>query len=165
VATNTREYWNIVLDFEKNPEHLEAFKLTQTIFVRRRPAYDASTAVFHATLQALDDTDSASRQPLEWLLDLPVFSMLTTAEKALVLPPENIGASLMHAGTEGTLVDTRLVLEKATLDSGKRDRLRGLKLLFEWANKMQDEGKEMQWIRREVLDRLKASVWMTGQDD
>jgi anaphase-promoting complex subunit 1 len=159
VSTQTREFWNVVLDFDKNPKHLEAFKSTQTVYVRRRPAYDASTAVFHATLQALDDTDGIVRQPLEWLFDLPAFSMLTTAERALVLPPDNFGASIVHANPDGTLVDTRLVLEKATLNSGKRDRLLGLKLLFEGASKMQAEGKEMQWIRREVLDRLKATVW------
>lgn len=163
VSTKAREYWNVVLDFEKNPKHLEAFRSTQTIYVRRRPAYDASTAVFHATLQALDDSDGTVRQPLEWLFDLPVFSMLTTAERALVLPPDTADSIVVHATTEGTLVDTRLVLEKATLSSGKRDRLLGLKLLFEWANKMQVEGREMQWIRREVIDRLKAAVWMMGR--
>lgn len=68
----------------------------------------------------------------------------------------------MHTGTEATLVDTRLVLEKASLMSGKRDRLQGLKLLFEWAGKMQDEGKDLQWIRREVLERLQAQVWVMG---
>jgi anaphase-promoting complex subunit 1 len=164
VSTNTREYWNVVVDFEKNPKHLEAFKSSQTIFVRRRPAYDASTAVFHSTLHALDDTDGAVRQPLEWLFDLPVFKMLTTAEKALVLPPDNNGGSVLHAGTEGTLIDARLVLEKASLMSGNKNRLLGLKLLFEWASKMQDEGKEMQWVRREVLEKLKAQVWMMAME-
>jgi anaphase-promoting complex subunit 1 len=61
-------------------------------------------------------------------------------------------------------VDIRLVLENATLTSGKRDRLQGLKLLFEWANKLQNEGHEMQWIKKEVLDRLKAEVWVMGRD-
>jgi anaphase-promoting complex subunit 1 len=152
------------VDFEKNAKHLEAFKSSQTIFVRRRPAYDASTAVFHSTLHALDDTDGAVRQPLEWLFDLPVFKMLTTAEKALVLPPDNNGGSVLHAGTEGTLIDARLVLEKASLMSGNKNRLLGLKLLFEWASKMQDEGKEMQWVRREVLEKLKAQVWMMAME-
>jgi anaphase-promoting complex subunit 1 len=165
VSTDTREYWNVVLDFDKNPKHLEAFKSSQTIFVRRRPAYDASTAVFHATLQALDDTDGAIRQPLEWLFELPVFKMLTTAEKALVLPPDSNGGNIINAATEGTLVDTRLLLEKATLLSGKRDRLQGLKLLFEWASKMRDDGREMQWIRREVVERLKAQVWMMAMEN
>jgi anaphase-promoting complex subunit 1 len=165
VATDTREYWNVVLDFEKNPKHLEAFKASQTIFVRRRPAYDASTAVFHATLQALDDTDSAIRQPLEWLFELPVFKTLTTAERALVLPPETNGGNMLNAATEGTLVDTRLILEKATLRSGKKDRLHGLRFLFEWASKMQDEGREMQWIRREVLEKLKAQVWIMAMEN
>jgi anaphase-promoting complex subunit 1 len=161
IATSSREYWNLVLDFERNPDHLKALKSVQTIFVRRRPAYDASTAVFHATLQALDDTDRTSRKPLEWLFDLPSFSMLSNAERALVLPPDD---NVNHADTTWTLVDTRLVLEKATLTSGKRDRLEGLKLLFEWADKLQDEGHEHQWIRRDVIDRLKATVWMVGME-
>jgi anaphase-promoting complex subunit 1 len=86
--------------------------------------------------------------------------MLTAAEKALVLPSDNSGLGAMQSSSNGTLVDTRLVLEKASLMSGKRDRLQGLKLLFEWAEKMQDEGGEMQWIRKEVLERLKAQVWV-----
>jgi anaphase-promoting complex subunit 1 len=57
------------------------------------------------------------------------------------------------------------MLEKATLMSGKKDRLHGLKLLFEWASKMQDEGREMQWIRREVLERLKAQVWIMAMEN
>ncbi|KFY41300.1 hypothetical protein V495_04996 [Pseudogymnoascus sp. VKM F-4514 (FW-929)] len=160
VGTESREFWNVVLDFEKNPDHLKAFKSTQTIYVRRRPAYDASAAAFHSTLQALDDTDGSDQHPLEWLFELPAFSMLTTAERALVLPPEGSVGRAAHTSTEGTLVDARLVLEEATLHSGKRDRLQGLKLLFEWANMMQRDGREMQWIRQEVVDRLRAKVWM-----
>ncbi|KAL5354029.1 Anaphase-promoting complex subunit 1 [Pseudogymnoascus australis] len=160
VGTESREFWNVVLDFEKNPDHLKAFKSTQTIYVRRRPAYDASAAAFHATLQALDDTDGADQHPLEWLFELPAFSMLTTAERALVIPPEGSVGRAAHTSTEGTLVDVRLVLEEATLHSGKRDRLQGLKLLFEWASMMQRDGREMQWVRQEVVDRLRAKVWM-----
>ncbi|KFY33947.1 hypothetical protein V494_07186 [Pseudogymnoascus sp. VKM F-4513 (FW-928)] len=160
VGTESREFWNVVLDFQKNPDHLNAFKSTQTIYVRRRPAYDASAAAFHSTLQALDDTDGANQHPLEWLFELPAFSMLTTAERALVIPPEGSVGRAAHTGTEGTLVDARLVLEEATLHSGKRDRLQGLKLLFEWASMMQREGREMQWVRQEVVDRLRAKVWM-----
>lgn len=165
ISTESREYWNVVLDFEKNPDHLKAFKSTQTIFVRRRPAYDANTAVFHTTLQTLNDTGGAGRHPLEWLFELPVFTMLTAAERALVIPPESSVGRASQAGSEGTLVDTRLVLEKATLHSGKRDRLQGLKLLFEWAGKMQREGRKMQWIRREVVDKLRAKVWVMSMDD
>lgn len=162
VATQSREYWNVALDFEKNPDHLKAFKSTQTIYVRRRPAYDAQTAVFHATLQALNDTDGNERQPLEWLFELDVFKGLTAAERALVCPPEN---AAVKKGMEGTLVDARLVLEKASLQSGKRDRLLGLRALFEWAGGMQREGREMQWVRREVVDRLRARAWMMGMDE
>ena len=163
VRTSSSEYWNIVLDFENNETHVASFKATQTIYVRRRPAHDSSTSAFQATLQALNDMNSSS-QSLEWLFELPVFATLTKAERALVLPPDSGGASDVHAGTAETVIDSRLVLENATLDSGKRDRLEGLRLLFEWAEREEGEGREVQWIRMEVVQRLKAKVWMLSKE-
>jgi anaphase-promoting complex subunit 1 len=121
--------------------------------------------VFQATLQALNDVASSSSHSLEWLFELPAFASLTTAERALVLPPDHGGASDIHASTDQTVVDSRLVLENATLDSGKRDRLLGLRLLFDWADQATSEGKDMQWIRREVVERLKARVWMMEKEE
>ena len=165
VRTNSPEYWNLILDLESNAKHIAAFKSTQTIYIRRRPAHDASTSPFQATLQALNDVDGTSKQSLEWLFELPAFASLTKAERALVLPPDHGGASDIHAGTEETVVDARLVLENATLGSGKRDRLLGLRLLFESADQATSEGRDMQWIRKEVVERLKARVWMLGKED
>jgi anaphase-promoting complex subunit 1 len=133
--------------------------------VRRRPAHDANTSVFQATLQALNDSAGTSSNSLEWLFELPAFAGLTKAERALVLPANHGGASDIHSGTDQTVVDSRLVLENATLDSGKRDRLLGLRLLFDWADRATSDGKDMQWIRREVVERLKARVWMLGTEE
>jgi anaphase-promoting complex subunit 1 len=165
VRTQSSEYWNIVLDLESNQAHIAAFKATQTIHVRHRPAHDASTSPFQATLLALNEVDGGTLQSLDWLFELPTFSSLSKAERALVLPPDNGGATDVHAGTDETVVDARLILENATLNSGKRDRLLGLKLLFEWADQATRDGKDMQWIRREVIERLKARVWImaTGE--
>ncbi|KAL3426392.1 hypothetical protein PVAG01_03183 [Phlyctema vagabunda] len=163
VRTESPEYWNVVLDLQDNETHVASFKATQTLYIRRRPVHDASTSIFQATLKALNETGTSSS--LEWLFELPAFSTLTKAERALVLPPDNGGASDIHAGTGVTVVDVELVLEKATLESGKRDRLLGLKLLFEWADLAKSEGKDMQWIRREVVDRLKGKVWMASTDE
>ena len=164
VRTNSPEYWNLMLDLESNKTHIASFKSTQTIYIRRRLAHDANTSAFQATLQALNDVDANSSQPLEWLFELPAFVSLTKAERALVLPPDHGSAGNVHAGTEETVVDTRLMLEKATLSSGKRDRLLGLRLLFEWADQATSEGKDTQWIRREVVERLKTTVWMMGRE-
>lgn len=160
VRTTSTAYWNMTLDLQSNPAHIASFKSTRTIYVRRRPAHDASTSAFQATLQALDEIDASSSQPLEWLFSLPAFAGLTKAERTLVLPPDRGGSTNLHAGTEQTSVDARLVLEHATLDAGNRDRLLGLRLLLEWAEKAISEGRELQWVRREVVERLKARVWM-----
>ncbi|TVY17794.1 Negative regulator of mitosis [Lachnellula arida] len=164
VRTDSTEYWNVVLDLENNPKHIASFKATQTVYVRRRPAHDANTSAFQATLQALNDDDGTSSHSLDWLFELPAFASLTKAERALVLPPHHGGSSDVHAGTKETVVDARLVLENATIDSGKRDRLLGLKLLFEWADGKSAEGGDMQWIRREVVERLKARVWTAAEE-
>lgn len=165
VCTASSEYWNMTLDFENNETHLSSFKSTRTIYVRRRPAHDASTSTFQATLQALNDIDGSPPQPLEWLFSLPTFVTLTKAERALVLPPDHGGSSSLHAGMQQTPIDARLVLEHATLDSGSRDRLMGLRLLFEWAEKEIEEGRELQWVRAEVLESLKARVWMLANGE
>ncbi|CZT42602.1 related to bimE protein [Rhynchosporium secalis] len=165
VRTNSPEYWNLVLDLENNEKHIAAFKSTQTIYVRRCPAHEAGTSPFHATLQALNDVDFTPSQSLEWLFELPSFASLTKAERALVLPADHGGAGDVHAGTDETVVDARLVLENASLDSGKRDRLLGLRLLFEFADQAASEGKDMLWIRREVVDRLKAKVWVMATEE
>jgi anaphase-promoting complex subunit 1 len=165
VRTDSPEYWNIVLDFENNKSHIDAFKATQTIYVRRRPAHDATTSPFQSTLQALNDSNTETPHALEWIFELPAFVSLTKAEVALVLPPGHGGAIDVHAGTAQTVVDARLVLEHATIDSGKRDRLLGLRLLFEWADQATSEGRDVQWIRREVIEKLKARVWMMASDE
>ena len=162
LTTSSREYWGVSLNFDQNPDHLSAFRRMQTIYVKRRPAYDAKQGVFHATLQALDEGSGSARQPLEWLWDLQAFKGFTSAERALVLPS---GEKPLARGMEGTLVDTRLVLEKATLESGNRARLEGLKELFAWAEKMMESGREPEWIRNEVVEALKARVWMLSMVD
>ncbi|KAI9847292.1 MAG: Anaphase-promoting complex subunit 1 [Sclerophora amabilis] len=164
VATASSEHWRVVLDFANNSSHLDAFTRNQTIYVRRRAAHDvsSSSSVFQATLQALDDTE-ALQHPLEWLLNLPSFATLDKSERALVLPPD--AGNPVQASTESTLVDTRLILEKACLNADKADRLRNLKLLFAWAERAEWEGKKMKWVTREVVDRLRAAVWMTFRDE
>lgn len=160
VRSGGTEYWHVVLDFEHNAAHVASFKSTQTIYVRKRPAHDASSSAFQTTLQALNDIDGAPPHALEWLFELDAFKTLTKAERALVLPPDGAGK---RSGLTETVVDTRLILENATLESGNRDRLMGLRLLFEWAEKQVREKREPQWVRMEVVERLKARVWMMGE--
>jgi anaphase-promoting complex subunit 1 len=164
IRTSSPEYWNLTVDLQSNPKHIAAFKSNQTIYVRRRPAHDSSSSAFQATLKALNDGDGAPSHPLEWLFELPALASLTKAERALVLPPDHGGASNLRKGTEETVVDARLVLENATIDSGSRDRLKGLRLLFEWAEERVREGEDVGWIGREVVERLKAQVWMLGKE-
>jgi len=118
-----------------------------------------------ATLQALDEVGGSSSHPLEWLFELPAFATLNKAERALVLKPDQGGSRDIHAGTAETVVDSRLLLEKGAFESGKKDRLMGLRLLFAWAEREVEEGREMMWIRREVVERLKAEMWMLMGDD
>lgn len=169
IQTMSAGYWNMTLDFENNEKHLSSFKSTRTIYLRSCPPQDATTSAFQATLHALNNTECTVRPPFEWLFLLPAFATLTKAERALVLPPDHgdrgAYSSSLNAGTQHTPVDARLVLEHATLDSDSRDRLVGLRLLFEWAEKEIADGKELQWVRREVLERLKARVWMLANAD
>lgn len=165
VRTNSMAYWQIVLDFANNPSHLNAFQRNQTIFVRKRAAHEAYSSVFSATLQAINDTQSSqgSRQIFDWIFKLPVFVGLDEAEQALVIP-KDAGTSF-HTGTKGTMVDDRLVLEKASLGMGNRDRLWNLKLLFDWADGLRQQDGRIRWLGNEVVESIRAAVWMASVDE
>ncbi|KAI9885918.1 MAG: hypothetical protein M1823_002291 [Watsoniomyces obsoletus] len=74
--------------------------------------------------------------------------------------------------TETNLVDSRLVLELQCLQAERADQLRNLRLLFAYAERATEGGREgngdqeremipLRWIKMEVVERLRATVWKT----
>jgi len=161
IETNDPEYWSVTLDIAEDSSHLGAFTRHQSIYVRRRAAYDAHASAFSATVKALNDTQSSlqlNKQVFRWIFTLPTFSGFDRAEQALVLPAE--AGALLYRGTRGTVVDDRLVLEKACLESGVSERLWNLRILFAWADGLSRRGEEWGWFGKEVVEGLKAGLAM-----
>ena len=161
IQTNDSEYWRVTLDLAGNPAHHQAFRRHQSIYVRRRAAYEAHVSLFSATMQALNDAQSAHRlgkQIFEWVFTLPAFESLDRAERALVLPPDS--ASAVYKATRGTVVDDRLMLETACMNSGKSERLWNLRMLFAWADEVSRNGGQWGWLGKEVVEALKARLAM-----
>ncbi|KAL1841144.1 hypothetical protein VTJ49DRAFT_7369 [Mycothermus thermophilus] len=154
VETDARSlgYWDLTLDFAQSPRIKDDFRTNQTVYLRRRPA-DEDT--FPATLRALASRPSSTgtvllasgkeengqgerEAPLEWVLDLPSLSgVLSRAEREMVLDPFGVAGGVGEGEGASTAVDARLAL-RAGLDGAggwSRDRLLGLKLLFEWAER------------------------------
>ncbi|KAK2038875.1 hypothetical protein LZ31DRAFT_635127 [Colletotrichum somersetense] len=176
-------FWDLEIDFEKNPSFVDAFRQNQSLYLRRRPAQEAP---FTSTLRALgrdalaDVTDNGRRDPLEWVFGLEALRDLTYAERATVL--ERTTSSEGAGGeSSGSAVDARLVLERST-DGSSRERLLGLKMLFEWADrraqlersswakaKSSGDGKAGEknqewWMRDSVVEELKGRVFMAGRE-
>ena len=161
IQTNDQEHWTVTLDLAKNFDHYEAFKRHQSIYVRRRAAYDTHASMFSATMQALNDAQSTHqlrKQAFRWIFTLPALAQLNRAEQALVLPTE--AGSVVHRGTRTTVVDDRLVLERACMGSGMRERLWNLKILLAWTDGLSRRGEEQRWISNEVIEDLRAGVAM-----
>ncbi|KAK4697390.1 hypothetical protein P7C71_g689, partial [Lecanoromycetidae sp. Uapishka_2] len=159
IQTKDPEYWTVTLDMVSNPKHYEAFERHQSIYVRRRAAYDAQVSVFSATMQALNSAQSThqlGRQVFKWVFTLPSLAGFDRAEQALVLPAET--ASLSYKSTRGTVVDDRLVLERACMGSGRSERLWNLRILFAWAEGVSRRGEEWGWFGKEVIEGLRAGL-------
>ncbi|MCJ1326072.1 Anaphase-promoting complex subunit 1 [Thelotrema lepadinum] len=166
VCSNDPQFWRVTLDFAGNPGHLAAFKRHQSMFVRRRGPYDASSSVFAATMQALNDQqmkNQISRQAFEWVFDLPSFATFDRAEKALVLPNET--SAMLHLAGRTTVMDDRLALEQECIKSGQAERLWNLRVLFAWADRTRKEGKEVAWLGKEVVEALRAKVALMWRDE
>lgn len=131
--------WDLTIDFQNQPSLADEFRNNQSVYLRRRPAHEGT---FPATLRALGssevvDKGLGGRDPMEWVFELQALRDLTHAERGLVL--DRLGSSGGGVGEgEGasTAVDAKLVL-RAGLDTEgwSRDRLLGLRLLFEWAER------------------------------
>ena len=166
VYSNDPQFWRVTLDFADNPSHLAAFKRHQSMFVRRRGPYNASSSVFAATMQALNDQQvkhQISRQAFEWVFDLPSFAAFDRAEKALVLPNET--SAMLHLAGRTTVMDDRLALEQECIKSGQAERLWSLRVLFAWADRTRNEGREVAWLGKEVVEALRAKVALMWRDD
>lgn len=163
ISTASPQYWSIILDFENNEQHVAAFDRSQTIYVHRRSAYASTSTMFQATLQALEEavqaTNTASlssaNSRLEWLLRLGCFAGLDRSERALLLPADAGAPS--QIGLDSNVVDAKVVLEKCCLDGVNADRLRNVKLVLAWVDRV-GEGQGL-WMGGETVDRLRAAVW------
>ncbi|KAI4152605.1 MAG: hypothetical protein LQ340_002825 [Diploschistes diacapsis] len=166
VHSNDPQYWRVTLDFASSPDQLAAFKRHQSMFVRRRGPYDASSTVFAATMQALNDKQMAnqmSMQAFEWVFNLPSFASFDRAERMLVLPAET--STILHLAHRTTVVDDRLSLERECVASGKAERLWNLRVLFAWAERTQREGGQMAWLGKDVVEALRAKIGLVWRKD
>ena len=161
IQTNDPEYWSVTLDIANNVSHRAAFSRHQSIYIRRRAAYDAHTSVYSATVQALNDAQSApqvTKQAFRWIFNLPTFAGFDRAEQALVLPAE--AGSSVYKGVRGTVVDDRLSFERVCLESGRAERLWNLRILFAWADGNSRHGEKWNWLGKEAVEGLKAQLAM-----
>lgn len=159
IRTADPEFWQVTLDFAHNAAHLRAFKATQTIHVRRRPAQLAHSDVFSGALVALNDAQSVqtARQMWSWIFNLEAFRELDKADLSLVLPGD--GSSSVYMDMRGTAVDERLLLRSWVKGGMSYARLWDLRCLFRWAEMVMERGDgRVRWLGREVLERLRAEV-------
>jgi anaphase-promoting complex subunit 1 len=137
ISTNAGPaFWDIEMDFLKNPSLSGAFARNQSLYLRKRPAQEEP---FVATLRAFgrgalpDSIHGSTKDPLEWVFGVGALLELTQAERSLVLGRDTGVEGGAASDTSSSAVDSRLVLERST-EGDSRDRLLGLRLLFEWAD-------------------------------
>ena len=162
IETKDEAYWPTTLDFSNNPQHIAAFRLNQTLRVRRRPAHDMYASTFSKTLTALNDAQSQRTADQMWdgLFELPALREFEKADQGLILPVDPYSSTFLDS--RDTVVDTRLVLRRLA-GSWKVSELRELKVVFEWAERAQGADGRLRWVGREVLERLKAGVLERGR--
>lgn len=166
IQTNDNEYWRVTLNFLDNPAHLRAFQRHQSIYVRRRAAYDVHASVFSSTMQALNDSQfvhQTNSESFQWIFTLPAFSGYDRAEQALILPAH--ATSMTSSTLRGTIIDDRLVLENGSMASGRSEKLWNLRILCAWADGLARRGEKWGWFRKDVVESLRAALRMRSKVD
>ncbi|KAF2011770.1 hypothetical protein BU24DRAFT_398561 [Aaosphaeria arxii CBS 175.79] len=163
IETNDVAFWPTTLDFVNNPSHLQSFRQHQTLHVRRRGAKDMYASTFSSTLVALNDTQSSrvSRLMWNWIFSLQSLQKFESADITLILPADPYSSTFLDSSL--TVVDARLVLEEMG-KTWKLKELWELRLLFEWAEGCAQTGTgRLNWLGRNVVERLKADVLDRGR--
>lgn len=161
IQTNDQEFWRVTLNFLDNPAHLRAFKRHQSIYVRRRAAYDAHASVFSSTMQALNDSQlvfQTNNESFQWIFSLPAFAGYDRAEQALILPAH--ATSMTSSTLRGTMIDDRLVLENGGMASGRSEKLWNLRILCAWADGLAQRGEKWGWFGKDIVESLRAGLRM-----
>ena len=166
IYTSDLDYWPVTLDLINNPNHQDAFRRHQSIYVRRRAAFDAQGSVFSSTMRALNDSQTAiqfDRQAFCWIFSLPLFASFDQPERALVLSSYTPATS--EKAERVTLVDDRLVLATSFMPRGKSERLWNLRNLLAWAEGLNRRGEPLAWIGKEVVGELRTRLEMKIRAD
>lgn len=166
IHTSDSEYWPVTLDLFNQPNHRETFKRHQSIYVRRRAAFDAQGPVFSSTMRALNDSQIAiqfDRQVFYWIFSLPIFASFDQPERARVLP--SYMPDTLETAMRVTLVDDRLVLTTSFIPNGRSERLWNLRNLLAWAEGLNHRGEQLAWIGKEVVGELRTRLEMKIRAD
>lgn len=174
------QFWDVTLDFSDERVR-EAFIKTQSLYLRRFPPRQGA---FTSTLAALGD-DKRLDDPLAWVLRLDSFLSTSHAERIAML---SCSEELREAAGA---VDANLELERGIAERGDRERLLGVKLLFEWGTvrgrllkneklygaPRRDDGSDKEardhteetyavwWMRDSAIETLKGKVWLVGREE
>ncbi|KAK4141020.1 uncharacterized protein C8A04DRAFT_31456 [Dichotomopilus funicola] len=157
-------YWDLTIAFAENPSLRADFTRNQTVYLRRRPADlgtypttlrslvsggvagpapDSAMMIFNTSsvgvggMGSVQPKTRSTTPPLDWIFNLDAFKDLSLAERGVVLDLFGSAGGVGEGEGASTLVDARLGL-KASIDGiggWSRDRLLGLSLLFEWAER------------------------------
>lgn len=91
LATNSPDYYQVVLEFEQNPTHLAAFRKHQTIFVRRKPLLAQYNTTFSASLATATSTNVNMTSFATYILQSALRTLwsITPEHAASILPPRH----------------------------------------------------------------------------
>ncbi|PFH56387.1 hypothetical protein XA68_16591 [Ophiocordyceps unilateralis] len=169
-------FWDVHLDLSDESVR-GSFASTLTLHLARRPPRHD---LFPSTLNALGRDDDAGSPPLDWLLDLAAFrSLIPDADKV-----ELLQRSARNEPDSVSALDARLELERAVILGADRERLEGVRLLFEWEavrhrrlrpmvldtesrqRETDDDGGDddvVWWMRDGAIEGLKGLVWLAAK--
>ncbi|KAF1984055.1 hypothetical protein K402DRAFT_447827 [Aulographum hederae CBS 113979] len=145
VVTEGLEYWPVALDFVENTQHLESFRENQSILVVKREGRLGSGA--QTPTQVLPEDVWLARS-----LSALGRDVLEGEETSLQARQKK------RVGLEGAEVEARRIL-KAMAASANVDHLRGMRVLFAWADRARASGDgRVVWLGEGFVRVLKKVI-------
>ncbi|PNS21406.1 hypothetical protein CAC42_1185 [Sphaceloma murrayae] len=158
VETVNAGWWRAKLDFQGNEKHLQGFRESQILWVRKAPATEENPGLFGRALKGLNEKHDMPEWWTMWasLLDLPALEGIEEGELGLAIP--STAVSGVHEDGKGTVLDAQLSL-LSDAKSWDPQKLWNVRLLLGWAERTRlEESGPLKWLGEEFVRRLNGVV-------
>lgn len=168
LETRSSDHFKVQIDFDKNPNLLEIFKKSLTLFVYKRKNFQTTKTIknlleYENTSLQIENHEIQVDKDLETILNLDIMKSISDHEKNSYLfessgnknYADDLGLKDLSL-SNANIMETKIELDRLCKDPENIDDLLNLRLIFSYTETKRDK---MNYIPLDFIEMMKHEIW------